>query len=71
MSTGVSTSSLEKKYGPARYPPRFLAISLATVARSRGNPLSERQTASMDVLMAACMSTAARRFTDLAPRPTL
>ena len=68
-STGVSTSSFAKKYGPAPYPPTDRVISRDTVARSRGKPLSERHTASIEVLMHACMSTAARRFTEEAPVP--
>ena len=68
-STGISTSSFEKKYGPGPYPPAPLRVSRATVARSRGNPLSDRHTASIEVLMHACINTAARRRTESAPLP--
>ena len=61
-STGVSTRSLEKKYGPGAYPPRVRLISRRTVARSRGKPFRLRQMASMLVLIAACIITAARRL---------
>ena len=71
ISIGVSIRSLDRKYGPGLYPPFCRAISRRTVARSRGNPFKLFTSASMLVLIHACMSTAIRRLTLRGPNPNL